>query len=458
MQTEGKETLKQRIYKSLCITALLALILSTLASQVLYFRFYDKQTDENLMLQTDALCAGINEVSEEGRSRVTDFLEDYLGDTRQSKNIHLRITLVDAADGVVLYDSEGNTETMDSHLDRREIEEAMTKGSGQAVRLSKTLGRNTHYAAMLTNDKQYVIRLGMETSNIIGIFLRILPAILAIMALLFLLATQMATRLTHQIVAPLDSMAEKIQKMDTPTLELSDEEVYEELRPFVNSVKQSQQVREEFSANVSHELKTPLTSISGFAELMKDGMVVDAAHVREFSTTIYNESQRLLALIDDIMHLSRLEAGIETEQEPVNLYLLSEMVIQRLRDKAEKYQVSIDLTGGSAEVTGVRTNIEEMIYNLIDNSIKYNHPDGHVYVICEGKAITVQDDGIGIPEEDLNRVWERFFRVDKSHSRAIGGTGLGLSIVKHVAELHHAKVDISSQLNHGTKITITFPK
>ena len=286
----------------------------------------------------------------------------------------------------------------------------------------------------------------------------ILPAILCIMVLLFLLAMQMANRLTHQIVAPLDHMAEKIQKMDTPTVDLTDDDVYEELRPFVNSVKQSQQVREEFSANVSHELKTPLTSISGFAELMKDGMVTDAAHVREFSTTIYDESQRLLALIDDIMHLSRLEAGVEMEQEPVNLYLLSETIIHRLRDKAMKHQVSIDLSGGSAEITGVRTNIEEMIYNLIDNSIKYNHPNGHVYVICEGRSITVQDDGIGIPEEDLNRVWERFFRVDKSHSRAIGGTGLGLSIVKHVAELHHAKVDISSQLNRGTKITITFPK
>ena len=450
--------MKQRIYRSLCITALLALILSTLASQVLYFRFYDKQTDENLMLQTDALCAGINEIAEEGSEKVENFLNEYLKDIHRSKNAELRITLVDAGSGQVLYDSKGNTETMDSHLDRTEIEEAMAKGAGHAVRLSKTLGRNAHYAAMLTAGGRYVIRLGLETSNIIGIFLRILPAILSIMVLLFLLATQMANRLTHQIVAPLDHMADQIQKMDTPTVDLTDEDVYEELRPFVNSVKQSQQVREEFSANVSHELKTPLTSISGFAELMKDGMVTDAAHVQEFSTTIYDESQRLLALIDDIMHLSRLEAGVEMEQEPVNLYLLSETIIHRLRDKAMKHQVSVDLSGGSAEITGVRTNIEEMIYNLIDNSIKYNHPDGHVYVICEGRSITVQDDGIGIPEEDLNRVWERFFRVDKSHSRAIGGTGLGLSIVKHVAELHHAKVDISSQLNRGTKITITFPK
>lgn len=450
--------MKQRIYRSLCITALLALILSTLASQVLYFRFYDKQTDANLMLQTDALCAGINEIAGEGSEKVEDFLDQYLKDILHSKHAELRITLVDAGSGQVMYDSKGNTETMDSHLDRTEIEEAMAKGAGHAVRLSKTLGRNAHYAAMLTAGGRYVIRLGLETSNIIGIFLRILPAILSIMVLLFLLATQMANRLTHQIVTPLDHMAEQIQKMDTPTVDLTDEDVYEELRPFVNSVKQSQQVREEFSANVSHELKTPLTSISGFAELMKDGMVTDAAHVQEFSTTIYDESQRLLALIDDIMHLSRLEADVEMEQEPVNLYLLSETIIHRLRDKAMKHQVSVDLSGGSAEITGVRTNIEEMIYNLIDNSIKYNHPDGHVYVICEGRSITVQDDGIGIPEEDLNRVWERFFRVDKSHSRAIGGTGLGLSIVKHVAELHHAKVDISSQLNRGTKITITFPK
>lgn len=449
--------MKQRIYKSLCITALLALILSTLASQLLYFQFYDKRTDENLMVQTEALCAGISQIADQGAEPVKQFLQRYLQAIRYEKSVQLRITLIDPEDGTVLYDSEGDTSQMGSHLNRAEITDAMAKGRGQAVRFSETVGQNTHYAAMVTAEGRYIIRLALESSNVIGIFMRSLPAILVIMILLFLLATLMANRLTRQIVEPLDRMAEKIQKMDMPTVNLRDEDVYEELRPFVHSVKQSQQVREEFSANVSHELKTPLTSISGFAELMKDGMVSDAAHVREFATTIYEESQRLLALIDDIMHLSRLEAGADMEMEPVNLYLLTETILHRLRDKALKYQISCDLSGGSAEITGVRTNIEEMIYNLIDNSIKYNHPHGHVYVICEGRSITVQDDGIGIPEEDLGRIWERFFRVDKSHSRAIGGTGLGLSIVKHVAELHHAKVDISSQLNRGTKITITFP-
>lgn len=449
--------MKQRIYKSLCITALLALILSTLASQLLYFQFYDKRTDENLMVQTEALCAGISQIADQGAEPVKQFLQRYLQAIRYEKSVQLRITLIDPEDGTVLYDSEGDTSQMGSHLNRAEITDAMAKGRGQAVRFSETVGQNTHYAAMVTAEGRYIIRLALESSNVIGIFMRSLPAILVIMILLFLLATLMANRLTRQIVEPLDRMAEKIQKMDMPTVDLRDEDVYEELRPFVHSVKQSQQVREEFSANVSHELKTPLTCISGFAELMKDGMVSDAAHVREFATTIYEESQRLLALIDDIMHLSRLEAGADMEMEPVNLYLLTETILHRLRDKALKYQISCDLSGGSAEITGVRTNIEEMIYNLIDNSIKYNHPHGHVYVICEGRSITVQDDGIGIPEEDLGRIWERFFRVDKSHSRAIGGTGLGLSIVKHVAELHHAKVDISSQLNRGTKITITFP-
>lgn len=449
--------MKQRIYKSLCITALLALILSTLASQLLYFQFYDKRTDENLMVQTEALCAGISQIADQGAEPVKQFLQRYLQAIRYEKSVQLRITLIDPEDGTVLYDSEGDTSQMGSHLNRAEITDAMAKGRGQAVRFSETVGQNTHYAAMVTAEGRYIIRLALESSNVIGIFMRSLPAILVIMILLFLLATLMANRLTRQIVEPLDRMAEKIQKMDMPTVDLRDEDVYEELRPFVHSVEQSQQVREEFSANVSHELKTPLTSISGFAELMKDGMVSDAAHVREFATTIYEESQRLLALIDDIMHLSRLEAGADMEMEPVNLYLLTETILHRLRDKALKYQISCDLSGGSAEITGVRTNIEEMIYNLIDNSIKYNHPHGHVYVICEGRSITVQDDGIGIPEEDLGRIWERFFRVDKSHSRAIGGTGLGLSIVKHVAELHHAKVDISSQLNRGTKITITFP-
>ena len=158
--------MKQRIYRSLCITALLALILSTLASQVLYFRFYDKQTDENLMLQTDALCAGINEIAEEGSEKVEDFLNEYLKGIHRSKNAELRITLVDAGSGQVMYDSKGNTQTMDSHLDRTEIEEAMAKGSGHAVRLSKTLGRNAHYAAMLTAGGRYVIRLAPGASFI----------------------------------------------------------------------------------------------------------------------------------------------------------------------------------------------------------------------------------------------------------------------------------------------------
>ena len=157
--------MKQRIYRSLCITALLALILSTLASQVLYFQFYDKRTDANLMLQTDALCAGINEIAEEGSDKVKDFLDDYLQDVKRSKNVQLRITLVDVSDGKVLYDSKGNAETMDPHLDRTEIEEAMATGSGQAVRTSKTLGRNAHYAAMLTSGGRYVIRLGSFCSR-----------------------------------------------------------------------------------------------------------------------------------------------------------------------------------------------------------------------------------------------------------------------------------------------------
>ncbi len=452
--------MEKRIYRSLYFTALLALLLSTLASLLLYFNFYDRREDEHLMTQAEALALGLSELQGQDMASVNAYLMNYQKAVAAEGDLKVRITLVQAKDGAVLYDSDKKSSEMESHSDRKEIVEAEQNGRGSDVRVSRTLGKNTHYAAVRTEDGRCILRLSRETSSLTGLFFRILPALVLVMAVLFLLVMYVSKRVTRQIVAPLDKVAEEIRRMDTPTVRTEDSEVYEELKPFVDSVKESQQVREEFSANVSHELRTPLTSISGYAEMLKDGMVGDNAHVREFAGTIYAESQRMLALIDDIMHLSRIEEGKDMIWEQLSLRAVSDEIIKRLSDKAAKYQVSVHLSGPAAEITGNRTMLEEMIYNLVDNAIKYNHSGGHVYVITkagEQNAIIVQDDGIGIPVKDQNRVWERFYRVDKSHSRAIGGTGLGLSIVKHVAEKHGAVVDLSSELGKGTRIMVTFP-
>ncbi len=228
----------------------------------------------------------------------------------------------------------------------------------------------------------------------------------------------------------------------------------------VTEREQREELRREFSANVSHELKTPLTSISGFAELMKDGLVGEDG-MREFAGDIYTESQRLITLVEDILRLSALdETDFSPEREDVDLYDLAADVAAYLKPAAEKRRVSIELTGEHAVVFGVRQILEEMLYNLCDNAIKYNRPGGSVHISVAKDAdkirLRVADTGIGIPREQQPRVFERFYRVDKSHSKQIGGTGLGLSIVKHGAQFHNAQVELESEEGHGTTVTIVF--
>lgn len=229
----------------------------------------------------------------------------------------------------------------------------------------------------------------------------------------------------------------------------------------VTEREQREKLRREFSANVSHELKTPLTSISGFAELMSQGLV-PPDKVREFSLDIQKECTRLTNLVEDIIDLSRLEeGGGDMTWEDIDLYTLCDDVLQSLEPVAKRQTVTLRLAGESLQVRGVYQVLREMIYNLCDNAIKYNRSGGSVTVTVARRAgrasVTVADTGIGIPYEDQSRVFERFYRVDKSHSRAIGGTGLGLSIVKHAAALHGAEIKLQSQPEDGTVITVLFP-
>ena len=227
------------------------------------------------------------------------------------------------------------------------------------------------------------------------------------------------------------------------------------------SVKR-EQLRREFTSNVSHELKTPLTSISGFAEIMKNGGTPNAV-VTDFSTSIYDEAQRLISLVNDIIKISELdEKDVQAESEDVDLYQLSADIINRLKPVADKRNISLNLIGESTIVSGTEKILDEMIYNLCDNAIKYNVDSGTVDIILSESnhhiKLTVRDTGIGIPQSEQNRVFERFYRVDKSHSKEIGGTGLGLSIVKHAAIYHNAEIKLKSELGKGTSITVIFNK
>ena len=218
--------------------------------------------------------------------------------------------------------------------------------------------------------------------------------------------------------------------------------------------------RREFTANVSHELKTPLQSIMGSAELLENGLVKQE-DLPQFVGVIRTEAARLVALVEDIIHLSQLDEGIAPAKEEVNLLELADSAASALREQAEKRHISLSVTGESAKISGVRGFLHEMLYNLIDNAIKYNIDGGKVEVAVSAGdtaiTVSVKDTGIGIPPEYQARVFERFFRVDKSRSKASGGTGLGLSIVKHIAQYHHADLDLHSTIGEGTDISVAFP-
>ena len=230
---------------------------------------------------------------------------------------------------------------------------------------------------------------------------------------------------------------------------------------FINRAEEEiVKMRKEFSANVSHELKTPLTSISGYAEIMKSGMV-NREDMIVFSERIYKEASRMIALIDDIIKLSKLdEDSVEVEWQDVDLYALCEDIAERLTMSARKRDVQVELDGEPVVYYGVKQMLDEMIFNLCENAIKYNVPDGKVMLWVgntpEGVKIIVRDTGIGIPKDQQERIFERFYRVDKSHSKETGGTGLGLSIVKHGAIFHHAQIRVDSEVGKGTKMEVIF--
>lgn len=263
-------------------------------------------------------------------------------------------------------------------------------------------------------------------------------------------------------------VVEPLNKIDLENPEAT--QVYEELKPFTKRIteenfekSQREELRQQFTANVSHELKTPLTSISGFAEILKSGGT-DPKDTVDFSKTIYDESQRMIILVNDIIKLSKLdEKSISLEKEAISLRELCLEVMTVLSASAKAKNITLNLSGDSGLINGVQPVIYEMVYNLVDNAIKYNVQDGKVDInlqnLMENKCVifTVKDTGIGIPANEKERIFERFYRIDKSRSKQNGGTGLGLSIVKHAAKYHDASVLVNSEVGKGSTFTVIFP-
>jgi len=569
--------MRKRIYLTLCLTAIIATLLTSTLTLYAFYGVFTRETEAQLRTEGKLLAQTLSYSGENDQA--------YLNSLSKQVKSDLRITLV-KADGTVFFDSSVDYKTMANHADRPEIAAAMQSGSGENVHFSQTLGRDTYYYAIRLADGN-VLRVARQLASISASFWDMLPLIIGIIALILIVSFIIASALTKKLIRPLEKVTRNMDAIISGQKEDNDP-IYDELEPFFAKIKEqnkqislyleelreerdtieavskqmkeglilidrrknilsvnnsaitllnakegiytgqnlmaltrnmelniaasnaitegegtdftihtthgncrlminpayaegeisgaillmidvteqikAEQIRREFSANVSHELKTPLTSINGFAEMIENGMASDPKDVTRFASFIHRESSRLISTINDIMRLSEIE---ETNQqasfEQVDLLELAHQVKETLFYIAKEKDVELILDGPGSNIEANSRMIEELIFNLTDNAIKYNRPGGQVRItIDENEAakeatIIVADNGIGIPEEHQKRIFERFYRVDKSRSKQSGGTGLGLSIVKHIVEYHNGKIDLQSSSDTGTTITVHLP-
>lgn len=551
--------MKKQIFRSVCFASAVVFVASfVLIMETLYGYFSSEQA--NVLKTETALAAAAVEAGG------AEYLNGISGGD-------CRVTWI-APDGTVLFDDRANASEMENHMERKEIKEALSTGTGQSMRYSTTLMERQLYCAKMLSDGS-VLRLSNTHLALWALIPGMFRPIALVIVIALSIAVLLANSLSNRIVKPLDGI----------DLEAAEPEAaYEELAPFIDRIvnqreqlkmqqrilerkkeefdaatdnmregivlfgkngdilsinraasrilgltaygksgmpdfpgsvpeikeliqaaaegvhsektaavgskeyrfnaspvvtentvtgvaliifditekEKAEAMRREFTANVSHELKTPLQNISGCAELLAGGMV-KAEDVPVFSMRIYSEAKRMIALIEDIIKLSHLDENTDSyEFENTDLYALAKAAHRSLLPAALKRDITFTLAGGSARVSGIPALLSEIIYNLCDNAIKYNRKGGKVTVTTEDKGdaavLSVEDTGIGIPAEEQGRIFERFYRVDKSRSKEAGGTGLGLSIAKHAAGLHGAEIEVTSKTGQGTLFTVTFQK
>ena len=380
----------------------------------------------------------------------------------------IRVTWI-AQDGTVLYDSlYADSSALDNHRNRPEIAEALAKGEGQSSRFSDTLDEVAYYHALRLDDGT-VLRLSSTRDSVLSVLSDlVMPGALAVIALVIAVVF-IARGIARRTMIPLNEI-----DLDAP----SQNEMYEELEPLLTRIseqrkqldahmKEAEENRRALVANVSHELKTPLTVISGYAELLKDG-IVNPEDIQQVSTLIHEEAGYMRTLVDDLLTLAKLDeytsTGNTTDHAvPVDLASLSADILARLAPFAEQNEVITKLTcSGDVKVLGIEKILTSVIYNLCENGIRYNRHGGLLTIDIAGLddevCLTVSDTGIGIALEDQPHVFERFYRVDQTHSRETGGTGLGLAIVKHGALYHRATITLESVLGQGTTVKVVFPR
>lgn len=448
--------MKSVIRLSLCYVGILAAIFSA------YFtaKVFEKSMVEQLQfsLKQDAALIESAYLKLDSVNQLKNFSSEYL-----------RVTLI-KSDGSVLYESDSK-DSIGNHLSRPEVKAALKNGFGESMRYSVTLNVNVFYFAKKMPDGN-ILRLGMRQKRLQHYIYGTTPYLLGIIAVIIIISILIAIVLSRWFVRPIQKLAKKINDIDA----LDSECAYAEIAPFVKEIRNKNReleltveklndekqkidrLKDEFTANAAHELKTPLTTISGYAEMIKSGMV-KPCDVSNFAEKIYRDASRMRCIVDDIMTLSKLDKSGKSEVAlDANVDLLEEAkeCSESLSINANKKNINLKCSGENCIVQGNERLIFEMIYNLVDNAIRYTDNGGCVNINVSASCIAVSDNGMGIPDEYKERIFERFFRVDKSRSRETGGTGLGLAIVKHIAQLHSAKIILESKLGHGTCIKVEF--
>lgn len=436
---------KKTLYKIFAFGVSVITITAVLILSVFY-SYSDNQLKEQLRVVESVIE---NQLAQDDD---TSFISNHI-----DKNV--RITLV-AKDGTVIADSQESVNKLGNHLNRQEIQQAIKNGEATVTRHSDTQGKKVYYFAKQL-DNGNILRVSAEAKSIGKFFSDYIIYILLCIIVVIVTAVFVSMGITKSIVKPITQLGQSLDNIDKFKSD-------EELKPLVNALLQQKKKqkmldkqKKQFTANVSHELKTPLTSIAGYAELIETGMA-KPEDIKPFAGVIRKQALRLVNLSEDIIQLSQLEESDDEDMsfESVNLYEIAQRCVEALNINAINKCVTLNLTGEECYIRGKAQLVEELVYNLCDNAIRYNKENGNVTVTVtpleKGASVSVKDTGIGIPKKYQERIFERFFRVDKSRSKATGGTGLGLAIVKHITQLHDAKLEISSEEGKGTEIIVTF--
>ena len=398
--------MKKKINIQMLVMVGIAIILTAILSIAVFYEVFKREMADSLARYTRLLS---NTIENYEVNNIETLLSGENGILENEKNNGIRVSIIDKK-GNVVYDNYYETSKLQDHSDRPEIEQAFKDGEGQQIRQSDTMGKDIFYYAVRM-DNGMVVRVAKEASSLLSIFRSAFPILGIVLVLTFAACFILTHYLAKSLITPIEGVANNMDHIENVR-------IYKELEPFVTTIKQQ------------HE------------DILKSAMM------------------RLLSLINDTLRLSELDSNDgDLPMEDVNLYDVASNCVNMLTLHAEENDVKFHLKGSGTHVKGSHSMIEELVYNLCDNAIRYNREGGNIWVVVdpEDHSILVSDDGIGISEENQPRIFERFYRVDKSRSRKTGSTGLGLAIVKHIAEQHGAKIELTSAENVGTTIKVIFP-